>query len=278
MRSGAPSSPAARRRRRRLAASADRYRLYQRAVQCPEAEIRFFERLFAEHRHRRPQSLREDFCGTGYLAVEWVKSGPRRMAIGIDIDPVPLAWGDANLLARERAGVRARVRLLRGDVRRVVDRRVDVCCALNFSQCVFKTRAELGDYFRAAHHGLARDGLFVCELFGGTDAVIAMRERRPCRGFTYIWQQERFDPIHHDILCHIHFRFADGSSLRRAFTYDWRLWSIPETRECLEAAGFRRTVVYWGQLDARGVDTGEYAQSESEENMASWLAYVVGVK
>ena len=47
------------------------------------------------------------------------------------------------------------------------------------------------------------------------------------------------------MLCHIHFSFPDGSKIKKAFTYDWRLWTLPEIRELLLEAGFQRATVYW---------------------------------
>ena len=52
---------------------------------------------------------------------------------------------------------------------------------------------------------------------------------------------------------HIHFEFTNGSRLKRAFTYEWRLWTLPEIRELLGEAGFSRSTVYWEDRDADGV-------------------------
>ncbi len=42
----------------------DRHILYERSVQCPEADIRFFDRMYKERNGAPPRVLREDFCGT----------------------------------------------------------------------------------------------------------------------------------------------------------------------------------------------------------------------
>ena len=60
-----------------------------------------------------------------------------------------------------------------------------------------------------------------------------------------IWDQKAYNPINGDMLCHIHFSFPDGSKIKKAFTYDWRLWTLPEIRELLLEAGFQRATVYW---------------------------------
>ena len=47
-----------------LAGQADRYVLYEKAVQCVEAEIDMVDETFQSLRGRTAQILREDFCGT----------------------------------------------------------------------------------------------------------------------------------------------------------------------------------------------------------------------
>jgi hypothetical protein len=101
-----------------------------------------------------------------------------------------------------------------------------------------------------------------------------MVEPRNIRGgFTYIWDQSEFDPITHRVKNHIHFHFRDGSRLERAFTYDWRYWTLPELRELLLEAGYREVRVYW--------DTSEDDEYESyrargrAQNRPGWLAYLV---
>ena len=76
-----------------------------------------------------------------------------------------------------------------------------------------------------------------------------IEEERECDGFTYIWEQASFNPIDGMMDCHIHFTFPDGSRMDRAFSYRWRLWTLPELREMLAEAGFRDIVVYWEGTD-----------------------------
>jgi hypothetical protein len=65
--------------------------------------------------------------------------------------------------------------------------------------------------------------------------------------------------------------------MRNAFTYDWRIWSIPELRDLLIEAGFTETAVYW-ETEHKGEATGEYAKSELGDNAYSWIAQVVAIK
>jgi hypothetical protein len=267
-----------------LAAGADRHVLYQRAVQEPGNEVGFISTEFRRLRRRRAMTLREDFCGTALVCGEWVKSARDRAAVGVDLSRPTLDWGVRNNLARLTTDQRRRVTLLE---RNVLDpgprgRGVDVVNAGNFSWWVFTARADLLRYFRGVRGSLVRDGLFVLDIYGGWESLKEMRERRvvggPTRGFTYIWDHSKFDPITNQMTAHIHFRMRDGSRLRRAFTYDWRLWTIPETRDALADAGFKKTIVYWEGEDKDGEGDGVFTPAEHAEQCPSFIAYIVALK
>lgn len=274
--------PSTKRQKRRrggkptLAERADRHELYEEAVQSPSSDIEFFLARFREHRNRDPRSFREDFCGTAFLSATWLEGADERTAIGIDLDRPTLDWG------RERhfsdPEIADRMTFLEQDVCSVVEPRVELACALNFSFCVFKRRAELLAYFQAVYAGLDDDGLFVTELYGGTESIVEIEEERECGDFTFIWEQEKFNPITNEVLCRMHFAFRDGSIVERAFTYDWRLWSLPEVRELLTEAGFERVDVYWEETDEEGDGNGIHHLAVEEENQESWLAYIVALK
>ena len=59
--------------------------------------------------------------------------------------------------------------------------------------------------------------------------------------------------------CNIHFKFPDGSKIKRAFSYTWRLWTAPELRDMLLDAGFRNVTVYWEGEDDNGEGNGEFS-------------------
>jgi cyclopropane fatty-acyl-phospholipid synthase-like methyltransferase len=258
-----------------MAERADRYDLYQRSVQAPEADIDFLLERFWRRRHREPLSLREDFCGTALLSSIWLEADERRTAICVDIDPEPLEWGKRNNFSRE---VIARALFEQMDVRSVTAPRVDVACAMNFSFCAFKKRSELKSYFEAVHESLVADGILMCELYGGTEAIIGIEERRSVDDVTFVWEQEKYNPISNETICHIHFEFEDGSEIARAFSYDWRLWTVPEVTELLQEAGFAETTVYWEQVDEEGDGTGEYLRTIEEENQEGWLVLIIAAK
>src|SRR5690606_9950612 len=180
-------------RRPPQAERADRYRLYQSSVQTPSADVAFFDRVFRKLRGRAPRSLREDFCGTGYLSATWAASHRERTALGIDIDPEPLAWGKAHNLTTISPKAAQRVQLVQADVLDGVGDRTEVACAMNFSYGVFKERELLRRYFQVVHDRLEDDGVFFTEIYGGTEAIVELEEERDCEGFTYVWQQERYN-------------------------------------------------------------------------------------
>jgi SAM-dependent methyltransferase len=259
---------------RPTARKADKHVLYQKAVQAPELEVDFIDREFRRLTGRAPVSFREDFCGTALLSCTWVRKGPGRTATGVDLDPGVLDWGRRhNVAALGDAG--SAVRLVCADVRKAPPGRHDVVCAYNYSYWVFKTRGDLRGYFAGVKKGLAPGGLFCLDAYGGWGAQEPLRERRriPGAGFTYVWEQARFDPITHDVLNHIHFEFADGTKLERAFTYDWRFWSLPELTELLAEAGFGEVTVHWDTSHDEAREL--YRPRTKAENQPGWLAYIV---
>jgi SAM-dependent methyltransferase len=300
-----PKRPAPRARKAPLTArTADPYDLYQRSVQNVEHEVDFVDRVFLRLRGRRARSLREDFCGTGNTACEWVRRRRANVAVGLDLDPRPLAWGRAHNVARLTPDQQARVALVRGNVlsppplrglvasslrgspplpRSVAAsiRRFDLILAMNFSYWTFRTRALMLEYFTAARRALSRDGLFILDFFGGSDVLREMTESTRYggqrTGFTYIWDQARYDPITGDYRCHIHFRFPDGSRLRRAFSYHWRLWTLPELRDILADAGFRRAAVYTEGDDGKGGGNGVFREARHSPADRTIIAYIVAV-
>jgi SAM-dependent methyltransferase len=267
------------RREATLADRADRYRLYQQAVQDPESDVIRLRRMYERCFGRTPRTLREDFCGTAAFAAAWVKAHRENRAWGVDLDPEPLAWGHRHNLAKLRRDQAERVTLVEGDVRTTRTPRVDTLVAYNFSYFLFKERAELLRYFRRCHAALQDEGIFVIDAYGGPEAMEKGRERRRVGSFTYIWDQYRYDPITHDATCHIHFEFRDGSKIERAWTYHWRLWTIGELRDLLADAGFESATVYWEGTEARtNQPNGTFrARAHAAEDPA-WIAYIVAAK
>jgi SAM-dependent methyltransferase len=260
---------------RKATAALDRHRLYEMAVQSPEHDAPFFDRVYKKKNGRLPRLLREDFCGTAFLSAEWVRRRPDNEAVGVDLDRSVLEWGRIHNI--EPLGKEARrVRLIHSDVRAVDWPKADVIAALNFSYFVFKDREELLGYFRNARSSMAPNGIFVLDIFGGWEAQMDVADKTKDNGFTYTWQQKGIDPVTNVGRFQIHFKVDKGPSLRKAFTYEWRLWSVPEVKEALQDAGFTDFELYWEGVDEEtGEGDGNYKRIKSAENCPGWNALIV---
>ena len=280
--------------RKKREISLDLHSLYEAAVQNVEADADFVERVFRREAGRRPHLLREDFCGSASLACHWASRHASHLAWGVDLDEATLEWGRRHRLA-PLGEAAERVTLERADVRSVARTPADVQVAFNFSYFVFRTRQEMLEYFRAALRSLRAPGCFFLDLFGGTESMCTLSEYseiaasrdpdgRRVPSFRYTWDQAAFNPIDHRILCHIHFshiRFKPKGKkkIKRAFTYDWRLWTIPEICELLGEAGFAESKVYVeGWDDEEDESDGIFRLKKRFDNEGSWIAYVVGFK
>ena len=262
-----------------LASQADRYELYQDSVQDVVAEIDFVEQTWDELRKRPAEMLREDFCGTASTACEWVRRNPMHYAIGIDLDPDVLEWGELNNLAELDDDEYERISLLRENVLNVRTELADIVVAMNFSYFLFLERTELRDYFISVYDGLVDDGILFLDAYGGYDAPKELQEERECDGYTYIWDQETFNPIDSRMNCHIHFEFPDKSRIEKAFSYYWRLWTLPEIRELLEEAGFDVVTVWWeGTDEETNEGNGMYEPAETGDADPGWVCYITAEK
>lgn len=67
--------------------------------------------------------------------------------------------------------------------------------------------------------------------------------------------------------------------LKQVFSYEYRLWTLPEIREVLSEAGFSRAEVYWqGTDEETGEANGEFTPTEIGEPNAGWIVYLVAEK
>jgi SAM-dependent methyltransferase len=258
------------------AKTSDRYDLYERSVQEPEAECDLIDQVWRELRGRKCRVIREDFCGTAAVAMEWVRQRRTHRAIGVDLDPAVLRWARAKIPQRLTNEQAQRLRLVHGDVMTVRTERVDSVLAMNFSYFLFKTRPALRTYFARVRKALVPDGLFLLDAYGGSESFEEMEEDRDFDGFTYVWDQHRYDPVTGHAINRIHFEFPDGTKIRNAFEYDWRLWTLPEIQEVLVEAGFRDVAVYWEGTEKRtGEGNGVFKRVTEGDADAGWIAYIV---
>ncbi len=214
----------------------DRYDLYELAATDPARTIPF---LLAVH-GGSPRTLREDFCGSGALARAWAASDPSRTSVAVDRDPEALAALDARL----SDDARARVTQRRDDVLASTDA-ADLIAALNFPIGYHHTRADLLTYLRHARACLLPRGVLVFDTYLGRDAFTPSEVDQDLPGgVTYTWEQREADPLTGRVLNAMHFSVKRGPAIRDAFTYDWRLWSVPELRDALLESGFAAVEAY----------------------------------
>lgn len=264
--------------------------LYEASVQNVDTDLDFGKRVYSKHWKRKPLTIREDFCGTAKLAARWVQRSKLHEAWGIDFHQPTLDWGLKYNVAELTDAQKKRLHLICGDVLEESTPKVDLTFALNFSFCVFKKRDTLRDYYRRVYEDLNDEGLFVMDIYGGTEAVIAKSDDvREIPGFTtpdgheipdfkYIWEQADYNPINHDTTCHIHFKVPGVGKIKKAFTYQWRLWTLMEIQEILLEAGFSKAEVYLHDFDDDGESDEIFRRRKTYENVQGWVAYVVGVK
>ena len=151
----------------------DLHWLYEAAVQNVDNDLDIGKRIYLKHWQRKPLTIREDFCGTAKLAARWVQRGRNNEAWGIDMHQPTLDWGRRYNISMMKPEQQDRVHLICGDVLKTRLPQVDMAFALNFSFCVFKRRDLLLSYFRRVARSLNPEGLFLLDIYGGTESVTA---------------------------------------------------------------------------------------------------------
>ncbi|MEM7232417.1 MAG: class I SAM-dependent methyltransferase [Planctomycetota bacterium] len=254
--------------------------LYQESVQNPEFEAPFLQRVYRAARKKKATRFQEDFCGTAVLLSEWVKRNKDGIGRGVDLHAPTLKWGRSQIKKNLNEEQRSRIDLLEANVLDPSDFKPDITAALNFSYFIFKERPLLKSYFERVREDLADEGIFVLDIYGGPEAQKVQEDDPSEReGFFYVWDQAHFNPITGDYRCHIHFEFEDGGRKKKAFTYDWRLWTLPEIIDLLREVGFEEPLVYWEGTDEKtGSGNDEFNVSKVGDDSDAWIAYVVAPK
>ena len=245
----------------------DKYDLYERTVQNPEGTAVMLRDDYRKIRGKAAHTLREDFAGTATLAAAWCRRDRANRAVGVDLDPVPLAWGRA----RHLGGIEDRLTLVAGDVLAPHGRNFDLIVAFNYSWLVFKTRAMLKKYFARVARSLAPNGIFELDLYGGRGAIEEGEEVTKMQGWTYLWDQKSFDPTTCHTTCAIHWRIG-SRTIRNSFVYDWRLWSLPEVFDLFAETGLRLIEV---QAEDDSPVEGRYRKVKRVPNWDQWNVKVL---
>lgn len=249
----------------------DRFDLYELAVTDGPRLARFLASVHG----KSPRVLAEHFSGSGALARAWPDAVAGGSSIAIDHDRTPL-----RKLARAK-GVRA----VCIDVRKSTHK-ADVIAATNFPVGYFHTRAALVGYLKHARSLLNANGVFVCDLYGGSDAYTTGITRKALRSpdgtrVSYKWEQRSADPTTARVTNALHFKLpARGArkarEIKDAFVYDWRLWSIPELRDAAAEAGLTDMQIYNRLADALDSDGNVYVRPiDSGADLDDpWVVYI----
>ena len=271
--------PSKRKPKGRTAKNSNKFELYELSVQEPEADCDFIRQAWRELKGREPTSLREDFCGTAITAIEWVKQNDAHTGVGIDLDAPTLEVAKRRIARRLDTSQQKRMTLLQENVLAASAPPVDCILATNFSYFIFKERETLRKYFEAAHAALLDGGILILDAYGGSDSFLEMEEPRECEGFTYVWDQDYYSPVTGHVINHIHYDFDDGSRMEKAFTYEWRLWTLPEIQELLREAGFKSVTIYWeGTEEGTDEGNGEWSPTKTGEADQGWVTYITAEK
>ncbi|MEZ4873308.1 MAG: class I SAM-dependent methyltransferase [Bdellovibrionales bacterium] len=255
----------------------DKYDLYIRSVQSPETDVKFLRRVYKELRGKKPISMREDFCGTFALSCEWVKLKKEHKAIGVDLDAEPISYGREHYFSQLKESQQERVEILQANVLDPKLPKADIIQAQNFSYFIFKKREQLREYFKNSQKTLNKDGIFVVDCFGGSQCMEPNEEETEHKGFSYFGIKK----VSTRLQMKLNFIFTLKEKVKKreqVFSYDWRMWSIPEVREVMLEAGFKDTAVYWEGTDEDGEGDGEFSRVDKGEECESWVAYIVGLK
>lgn len=254
----------------------DRYSYYLKSVQSPDSDVQFICDTYRELRKKRAVTFREDFCGTFMLSCEWVKLHKSHQSIGMDIDPEPITYGRTHYFTKLNLDQQKRVKIIEKNVLAPRAPKADIIGAFNFSYYCFKERKMMFEYFKAVHRSLNKDGIFMVDMFGGPLCQHENEENTRHKDFVYYWDQESYDPVTNQAVFHIHFKRKGEKKRERVFSYDWRMWTIPEIRELMSEAGFSKTHVYWEGTSRNGNGNGVFTSVEKGEECEAWIAYVVG--
>jgi SAM-dependent methyltransferase len=268
-----------------MADLADPHDLYQKSVQSPDNDMELLSDYFKEYTGKFLRHFREDFCGTAYLSAYFVTQHSKNQALGVDLDWPTLNWGIKHNISTLTPDQQQRVSLVNDNVLDVQRPRVQMIAALNFSYMVFHDRPTLLQYLTNAKESLQPGGLMVLDIWGGSESQVLQEEQREIENsedenigdFIFTWDQDTFDPLTHLYTTRIHFSFTDGSEIRNAFVYDWRLWTIPEVTELMAEAGFQDIHVLWEGTDPETNEgTQTYHRAEKGDADLAWIAYIVG--
>ena len=255
----------------------DKYLYYKKSVQSPTEDIHFFQKTFKSFFKKPAYTFREDFCGTFYLAYHWIQQHSKNKAIAIDADKEPIDYGNKHHLSKLETKQQKRLKVLNKNVLDKNLPKAEIITVSNFSYYALKERALMLKYFKNVHKALSKKGLFIIDVLGGPDCEEISEEETQHKNFSYYWDQDCFDPLKRTGQFYIHFKRKGEKKREKVFSYDWRLWSLPELKDILKDAGFSKVHVYWEGTDKKGEGNGLFKPETTGEICDTWIAYLVSL-
>ena len=259
-----------------------RFDLYEICVVSPEQLVPLLKAVHGGS----PKHLAEDFAGTACLCDRWVHDTPGGSSTGVDLDAEALHYHPTVPGVTKIA-----CNVLDETVVDSSGPKADIVHAGNFSIGYMHTRAELVRYMSLARQRLAPGGVFLCDTYGGESTFVTGTVHRdhwipdgPQKGkrVRYTWEQREANPLTGMVTDVLHFRVERSGVIEEeffdAFTYVWRLWSVPELRDAMLEAGFTTTSVYSKLPDAMDDEGNAYIQpvSDPDELDDSFIVLVAG--
>lgn len=261
-----------------------KYELYEASVQDSDFELDFFERVYRNAFGKKPITVREDFCSTFLNTVTWVHRNPKNIGLAVDLNPIPLDYGKKKHLPKLSLDEKERLHIFQADVLKLKTRPVDMITISNFSICFLKTREKLLEYFKNCYKTLKSKGVIVFDLLGGEELPNLVEDESVFKlddgtKAKYFWEHAAFNPITNEATFHIHYKVSGQKRMNRVFSYDWRIWSIPEFKDVLMEAGFSEVDVYWEDDDPHGDGgSGVFRKVTKAQSCPIWLSYIAGIK
>lgn len=249
----------------------DKHALYLRAVQSPVMDVQTLGRLFRRLRGREAITLREDFAGSAAISAAWVESDDEREAHAVDLDEALFRWSERHVLGALDEDERERVTLSCADVRIPSARAFELILAPNFSWALFDD-ADLAAYLRAATRSLEEGGMIALEVFGGSALRGELVHRHRLPGFTYVWEQRRFDAAREILDASIHFECDDGRIMRDAFRYSFQLRTRAAMTALFARVGLCRPRLF--VVDAHG----RAREATKDPARDVWNGYWIGTR
>ena len=120
------------------ARNADKYKLYEEAVQNVDFEVDFYASMFKKYSKRQCNILREDFSASAKISQEWVKRNKNNISYAIDLDKKILDYAK-NIASQElNSDQFSRIKHIKANSQTFFTPNIDLISACNFSYWVLK--------------------------------------------------------------------------------------------------------------------------------------------